>query len=174
MTKKINSHQTVKTKYGTFLFTEDKKGKQRLQFPNNRNNTTSRAKIMDTKVKKTTVSALKDYFKGNFKKIRHFSPDLSTHTPFEKNVIKSLLKVPPGKVITYGELAKKAGYPNAARAVGSVMRKNPLPILIPCHRVLAANKGLGGYSQGLNWKKRLLAFEKQVLMRSRGNAIIRD
>ena len=62
--------------------------------------------------------------------------DLSGYTPFQLKVYAVLRKVPAGKTVTYGELAKRAGYPGAARAVGTAMRKNRLPIVIPCHRVI--------------------------------------
>lgn len=79
-------------------------------------------------------------------------------TPFEKAVWKALLRIPPGKVKTYSGLAKEIGHPKAARAVGNALSKNPLAPLIPCHRVVAAS-GLGGYSGGLEKKRRLLEKE---------------
>lgn len=86
--------------------------------------------------------------------------DLSGCTLFQLKVYAALRKVPAGKTITYGELAKRAGYPGAARAVGTAMKTNRLPIVIPCHRVIKANGSLGLYSQGVRWKKELLAYEK--------------
>jgi O-6-methylguanine DNA methyltransferase len=65
--------------------------------------------------------------------------------PFTRKVVEALLKTAPGERITYAELASKAGSPGAARAVGNVMRRNPFPIVIPCHRVVS-REGLGGYS----------------------------
>jgi O-6-methylguanine DNA methyltransferase len=70
--------------------------------------------------------------------------DLSDCTDFERKVFVALAKVRKGRVISYGELATAAGSPRAARAVGSALGKNPIPILLPCHRVVAAN-GIGGY-----------------------------
>jgi methylated-DNA-[protein]-cysteine S-methyltransferase len=66
-------------------------------------------------------------------------------TPFSRNTVDALLRTRPGEMITYAELASKAGSPGAARAVGNVMRRNPFPIVIPCHRVVSRG-GLGGYS----------------------------
>lgn len=83
-------------------------------------------------------------------------------TEFQKKVWKELAKVPAGEVITYKELAKRAGKPKAARAVGSAMRKNPFPILVPCHRVLPSNgtrKSPGNYAGGVQKKLWLLEFE---------------
>jgi O-6-methylguanine DNA methyltransferase len=70
--------------------------------------------------------------------------ELSDSTEFERKVLVALAKVRRGRVISYGELAAAAGSPRAARAVGSALGKNPIPILLPCHRVVAAN-GIGGY-----------------------------
>lgn len=81
-------------------------------------------------------------------------------TPFQKNVIASCRQIPPGKTLTYGQLADAVGSPGAARAVGSVMRTNRFPIVVPCHRVVGA-KGLGGFSasRGVKTKRMLLELE---------------
>ena len=86
---------------------------------------------------------------------------LENVSPFHRKVYKALCKIPAGKTITYAELAKRAGSPGAARAVGTAMAKNPFPIVIPCHRVVAGNGKLGGYSGrgGVATKKALLALE---------------
>lgn len=84
--------------------------------------------------------------------------DINSGTDFQKKVWKKLLNVPYGEVVTYQDLAKAVGSPGAARAVGNAVGKNPLPIVVPCHRVLAAN-GLGGYSCGIEIKKDLLKIE---------------
>ena len=84
-------------------------------------------------------------------------------TTFAAAVLKSCLAIPYGEVRSYGDLAAAAGSPRASRAVGSVMRTNRYPILIPCHRVIAAQGRLGGYSspKGLDFKRRLLAMESR-------------
>jgi O-6-methylguanine DNA methyltransferase len=84
--------------------------------------------------------------------------DLSEGTPFQKSVWKKLLDIPYGETATYGEVAEGVGRPGAARAVGNAVGANPIPIVIPCHRVLASN-GLGGYSSGIDIKKVLLRVE---------------
>ena len=93
-------------------------------------------------------------------KIRGFRSrlDLSSGTPFQISVWKELLKIPYGEVRTYGEIAKGIGNPKAARAVGRAVGANPIPIIIPCHRVVATD-GLGGYSCGIEIKKALLRRE---------------
>ena len=82
--------------------------------------------------------------------------DLSDCTLFERRVYLALRKIPAGKTETYGELARRAGYPGSARAVGNAMKKNRLPLVIPCHRVIPAAGGIGGYSAGKAWKRFLL------------------
>ena len=82
-------------------------------------------------------------------------------TKFQKNVYLATLSILPGEVSTYGEIAIKAGSPKATRAVGSCMAKNPLPLIIPCHRIVSAGGGLGGFSGGgLPVKIALLKSEK--------------
>lgn len=87
--------------------------------------------------------------------------DLTGTTEFQQDVYEAACRIPFGETKSYGELARDIGKPGAARAVGQALGANPLPILIPCHRVVAANGGLGGYSGGLNTKKHLLAMEKK-------------
>jgi O-6-methylguanine DNA methyltransferase len=84
--------------------------------------------------------------------------------PFTTKVLKACLKIPWGKVVSYKDLAIKIKHPRAARAVGQALGKNPLPILIPCHRVIASSGGWGGFSAPLSLKKRLLAKEKKEFL----------
>ena len=95
--------------------------------------------------------------------------DLSDCTEFEREVFAALAKVRRGRVISYGELAAAAGSPRAARAVGSALGKNPIPILLPCHRVVASN-GIGGYggSAARGWRpagQDPIAFKRALLAR---------
>ena len=85
--------------------------------------------------------------------------DLRVGTDFQRLIWKALQQIPAGRTVSYGELAQTAGRPQAARAVGGACGANPIPVLIPCHRVLAAGGGLGGFTAGLDWKRRLLARE---------------
>ena len=75
------------------------------------------------------------------------------------DVYALLKKVPEGKVITYGDLAKALGHPRAARAIGKIMNANPDPIVVPCHRVVTSDGGIGGYAYGTKVKKDILAGE---------------
>jgi O-6-methylguanine DNA methyltransferase len=85
--------------------------------------------------------------------------DWSGKTEFQKSVWRELQNISPGKTKSYGEIAEAIGKPNAVRAVGGACGANPIPVIVPCHRVLAANKKLGGYSGGLEWKRSLLTRE---------------
>ena len=85
--------------------------------------------------------------------------DLAVVADFNRRVLDELAQVPYGEVVTYGELAARAAHPRAARAVGTVMNRNPLPIVLPCHRVIGANGKLTGYGGGLHRKEALLRLE---------------
>ena len=100
---------------------------------------------------------LEEYFAGTR---RSFDLPLSFHgTDFRQGVWRALCDIPYGEVITYGELAKRIGNPNAFRAVGLANGANRLPIIIPCHRVVAAGNKIGGFSGGLGVKNFLLELE---------------
>lgn len=83
-------------------------------------------------------------------------------TPFAKKVYKAVLSIPVGQVRTYKWVAKKAGKPRAYRAVGQVLKNNPYPLIIPCHRVIKSNKESGGYIFGKKRKKIILDLEKEI------------
>jgi methylated-DNA-[protein]-cysteine S-methyltransferase len=85
-------------------------------------------------------------------------------TPFAKKVYQAILSIPLGQVRTYRWVAKKAGSPRAYRAVGTILKNNPYPLVIPCHRVIKSNAELGGYIFGLRQKKSLLDLEKELAL----------
>lgn len=87
------------------------------------------------------------------------SLDWSGATAFQRTVWRELLRIPPGTIRSYGEIARRIGRPGASRAVGAACGANPIPVLVPCHRVLASSGALGGFSAGPDWKRRLLARE---------------
>jgi O-6-methylguanine DNA methyltransferase len=80
-------------------------------------------------------------------------------TPFQQAIWKQLTRIPAGKVISYGELARRVKNPKAVRAAGTACGANPVPVLVPCHRVIAGSGGLGGFGGGLRMKKALLEAE---------------
>jgi methylated-DNA-[protein]-cysteine S-methyltransferase len=78
---------------------------------------------------------------------------------FEQRVYEALLSVGPGETVSYGELAEMAGYPRASRAVGNAMAANPIPVVVPCHRVIRSDGSMGRYGNDPTWKERLLRHE---------------
>lgn len=100
------------------------------------------------------------YFAGARDEFLDLEIDLQAYTPFQRAVCDTLRRVPYGETVTYGELAALAGYPNAQRAAGTFCAGNRFAIVVPCHRVVAAN-GLGAYgSLGAEYKRRLLELER--------------
>lgn len=96
----------------------------------------------------------------------HFALPLAPYgTPFQQAVREAMLTIPYGQTAHYGGIAEKAGSSKAARAVGMACRQNPLPIIVPCHRVLAADGRLVGYNGGLDIKRYLLALESRIAQR---------
>lgn len=112
---------------------------------------------------RTLQREMTDYLAG---KITRFTiaVDLRDVAPFHLAALRMAARIPFGRVMTYGDLARRLGSPRAARAVGQAMARNPVPILIPCHRVVARS-GLGGYGLGLHLKARLLRLEAKALAR---------
>lgn len=102
---------------------------------------------------------LRRYFAGNRTGFSDTKLDLAGLPPFARTALAECSKVPYGSVVTYAELARRMGYPNACRAVGRAMAANPVPIVIPCHRVIGSGGRLGGYSCGIDLKRRLLELE---------------
>ena len=107
------------------------------------------------------IRQLSAYFAGE---LEAFDLSLAPKgTPFQQKVWSQLLTIPYGETISYGELARRIGNSNASRAVGLANGSNPIPIVIPCHRVIGANGKLTGYGGGLPIKEKLLALEKRQL-----------
>jgi methylated-DNA-[protein]-cysteine S-methyltransferase len=100
---------------------------------------------------------LDEYFAGR-RRMFDLALDLRV-APFHDDVLRQLARVPYGETTTYGTLAAQSGHPKAARAVGTVMNRNPLPIVLPCHRVVGATGALVGYAGGLDRKVKLLKLE---------------
>jgi methylated-DNA-[protein]-cysteine S-methyltransferase len=107
-------------------------------------------------VLKETASQLDEYFAGER---TDFDVRMEMDgTDFQREVWTELTRIPYGETISYGELARRVGRPSAPRAVGQANGRNPIPVIVPCHRVLASN-GIGGYGGGLKVKRQLLAVE---------------
>ena len=106
---------------------------------------------------------LRAFFAGEPVSFDDVELDLEWCTPFQLAVAETLRRVPRGEVVTYGELAALAGYPGAQRAAGTFCAHNRFPVVVPCHRVVSAG-GIGSYgSQGVEYKRRLLALEDVAL-----------
>jgi methylated-DNA-[protein]-cysteine S-methyltransferase len=101
---------------------------------------------------------LQDYFSGRCKRFR-VPIDLRWVTPFQKNVLDATAGVPFGEVVSYSDIARRIGNPEARRAVGGALGRNPVAIIIPCHRVVASDGSIGGYTGGLDIKRELMRIE---------------
>jgi O-6-methylguanine DNA methyltransferase len=114
--------------------------------------------VRDDRKNQKVLTQLKKYLKGELK---HFDCPLDMEgTPFEKKVWSALRRIPYARTRSYKDIAKSIGHPRAFRAVGNANGRNPIPLIIPCHRVIESNGGLGGYGHGLKVKKGLLALEQ--------------
>ena len=153
----------IVTRDGRFLARYSGQGLAELDFPNARAFVApkrSEGGPVPAKIRawhRITESALKNILTG--RQPKKLPPLDLAGTEFQKSVWSALRKIPLGKTKSYGEIARAIGKPKAVRAVGGACGANPVPVLVPCHRVLAANKKLGGFSGGLDWKRKLLARE---------------
>ncbi|MDI6868516.1 MAG: methylated-DNA--[protein]-cysteine S-methyltransferase [Coprothermobacterota bacterium] len=102
------------------------------------------------------------YFHGEPVMFDHLGLDYSGYSGFAQTVFSQLRKVPFGDAISYKELARMVGKENAPRAVGTVLKGNRFLVVVPCHRVIKSNGSLGGFAQGLEWKRKLLFWESLV------------
>jgi methylated-DNA-[protein]-cysteine S-methyltransferase len=144
---------------GPLFLTGDEQGLKTITFQRERKKVTPEADWKeDHRFFKDVIDQLDAYFRGKLKK---FNLKLDPRgTPFQLSVLKALQKVPYGKTVSYGELARRVGNPKASRAVGGANARNPLPIVIPCHRVIGSDGSLTGFGGGLDVKQALLDLEK--------------
>lgn len=113
--------------------------------------------VRDDRKNKKVLTQLEKYVRG---KLKDFDCPLDLRgTPFQTKVWRELGKIPYGKTRSYQEVAKAIGHPKAFRAVGNANGRNPIPIILPCHRVIETNGGLGGFGHGIKVKRQLLDFE---------------
>jgi len=105
---------------------------------------------------------LDEYFEGGRREF-NLPVDLTPLPDFQRDVLVELIRVPYGHVDTYGGLARRIGKPRAARAVGGALNRNPIPIVVPCHRIVGASGSLTGYGGGLERKQALLGLEGALL-----------
>jgi methylated-DNA-[protein]-cysteine S-methyltransferase len=115
----------------------------------------------ETPLERQVAQELSEYLEG--RRSRFTFRVAPSGTDFERRVWDALRQIPYGETRTYGEIAQDLGAPQAARAVGSANHKNPIPLVIPCHRVVRTGGGLGGYGGGLELKRKLLDLEARAL-----------
>lgn len=157
------------TAAGTFTATFSEHGLLRLEFPGRRRASTQDVAPLNATQRRwlgLTARAVRRVLAGC---VPEALPPLDEPgTPFQRAVWQALRAIPAGQTRTYAEVARALGRgPGAARAVGQACGANPIPMLTPCHRVLAAGGGWGGFSAGLAWKKRLVAAEAAAAGRAR-------
>jgi methylated-DNA-[protein]-cysteine S-methyltransferase len=147
---------------GTLTLAADKSGLRRINFPHNGRPAPSNPDWQeDSSAFSEVLRQLRAYFSGE---LETFNLPLAPEgTSFQQRVWKELCNIPYGETISYGELARRIRNPNASRAVGLANGSNPIPIIIPCHRVIGSNGKLTGYGGGLPIKEKLLALEKRQL-----------
>ncbi|MDR3340457.1 MAG: methylated-DNA--[protein]-cysteine S-methyltransferase [Candidatus Symbiothrix sp.] len=142
---------------GTLEITAGEEAVTGIRFIKNHQTGENAREVAASPVMQETCKQLDEYFAG---KRRAFDLPLApSGTDFQQKVWRQLQQIPYGKTISYAQLADATGNPKACRAVGSANGKNPLAIVIPCHRVIASDGGLGGYAYGLAVKKDLLELE---------------
>ncbi len=109
------------------------------------------------------IKKVKEYFAGKKVDFIDCQLNLDNYTNFQKKVLQIVKEIPYGEIRSYKEAAEAAGYPRAYRAVGNTMRNNPLPLIIPCHRVIKSDGGLGGFSgkEGIALKRKMIDLESE-------------
>jgi methylated-DNA-[protein]-cysteine S-methyltransferase len=158
----VRCYTRMESPVGPLLLVADDGGLRRIEFVNGRKPVQPDPQWQDDGEQlRETVRELRAYFAGD---LERFNLDLAPEgTPFQLTVWKHLCEIPFGETISYGELARRIGNPNASRAVGLANGSNPIPIVIPCHRVIGSNGKLTGYGGGLPIKEKLLALERRQL-----------
>lgn len=154
------NYTQIESPVGPLLLVADEAGLREILFVNGRHHPQpDPAWKHDPEPFKESIEQLQDYFAG---KREDFDLPLAPEgTPFQQKVWKRLCGIPFGETVSYGEIAKQIGNPQASRAVGLANGSNPIPIVIPCHRVIGSNGNLTGYGGGLPIKEKLLALERK-------------
>ena len=154
----MNYHTIVPSPLGNILLTADESGLTGVNFQEAKGaKKPPRGSVESSAPFKRAKQQLEAYFRGDLK---DFDLPLSpAGTAFQRDVWKALRRIPYGKTVSYGELAKRLGKPTASRAVGAANGRNPLPIIVPCHRVVGSDGRLTGYYGGTHLKEFLLKLE---------------
>ena len=156
--ERIVFYATVESPVGPLLLAGDSAGLRRVSFENSKRFSIPPAGWMqNNKIFREVIRQLNEYFAGTLKEFD--LPLAPEGTPFQMSVWRGLRTIPYGETISYGQLAERIGNPKAVRAVGRANGANPLPIIIPCHRVIGSDGDLTGFGGGLPIKIKLLAIE---------------
>jgi methylated-DNA-[protein]-cysteine S-methyltransferase len=163
------AYDLVDTPLGRLLVAATDAGVCRISYdPEPEREVETLAKLLGTRILRTAKPIdparrqLDEYFEHRRREF-DVDVDLRLSAAFSRRVLEELARVPYGETTTYGDLAARAARPRAARAVGTVMNRNPIPIILPCHRVVGANGSLVGYGGGLERKEALLRLEGALL-----------
>jgi len=150
----------IRTPEGEFLAHYSGQGLAELDFPQPKAHTVKKPGSLPADIRiwhRLTEAALNSILDG--KEPAGLPPLMPVGTAFQQSVWTAMRAIPMGHTRSYGEIAEEVGRPKAVRAVGGACGANPIPVLVPCHRVLAAKKQIGGFGGGLAWKRRLLEAE---------------
>jgi len=151
-------HAWLDSPIGPLLLLADTAGLREIRFPAGGGPAPAPERSReDSAALRAPLRALAAYFRG--RPVSDVGPLVPEVTPFQREVLDALARVPFGKTRTYGELARCVGRPRASRAVGMALGRNPLPIVLPCHRVVGANGRLTGFGGGIERKRWLLEHE---------------
>jgi methylated-DNA-[protein]-cysteine S-methyltransferase len=163
------AYDFVDSPLGTLLVAATEAGVCRISYdPEPERELEQLARLLGTRILRTpkpvdeTRRQLDEYFEHSRREFE-LEIDLRLSAAFSRRVLQELARVPYGETTTYGDLAARAARPRAARAVGTVMNRNPLPIVLPCHRVVGRSGSLTGYGGGLDRKEALLRLEGAIL-----------
>ena len=151
--------KTLQSTFGTFTLVASEEGLQRIAFGPSESSSEDSAKDRSSAIAQQAAEELEAYLNGELK---HWSVPLDLNgsgTNFQQEVWQELLNIPYGETRSYSEIACKIGKPNAVRAIGQANHRNPLPIVIPCHRVIGQNGSMTGYGGGIPLKEKLLELE---------------
>ena len=165
MTAKPNPNFMHLHPFGPILGWFSDLGLTRLELPRvDRSEPAPTVILHETETKKRCSAALDRYFQGHAEDFADIPLDLAAATDFQREVWNAACQIPYGATATYGQLAERLERDKgAARAVGHALGQNPIAIIIPCHRFIAANGDLTGYAAGIEWKQELLRLERSAL-----------
>ena len=152
---------TLDTPLGTLTLEASERGLSRNRFPNRPKSIAGRGRLTSNNVIKLAKQELTAYFAGQLKA---FSVPLDWHgTAFQESVWQALTAIPYGETVTYADIARAIGRPQSARPTGGAVGRNPLPIIVPCHRVIGSDRTLTGFTGGLKIKVALLELEGRLI-----------